>query len=399
MVRVGVISMREKMLKKIKNLLFITSFIFIFLGILLIFYNVDKKETKNSYIVVNTSKKIGDKIENITYDEYEITNSYSNYAFRSKDINIANRYEFSFPETLNNRLLSDTNISMGNNNININTNCMYSVNIDEYKKSIVDEYNSDNYSKYNISSSQDNLQIDGVDIEYLKIEAIDKLIMDDESESNLYTERFIVLLKESENSVCSISYLTYSKRFSDEFLSEIINKIDIKNKQATYLYSTIKDNSIIGSLNQKKLKTSDKYELYYSLPSDEYEEIVDDRNNIYSTTFRSKKSNMVVNISLESMLDSDFSETLYLENLKNEISNSEENMLINISGNTVIYEDREYFSIDLSYKNDLNLMVYREYLISKLENDIYYIVIFEDENFIEEEQIESFLRFDLKNIK
>lgn len=390
-----------KYYNELRHILIVLGIIFIWVGVVISFSKPEEEKTKETIpkIVVNTKIKKGDEIQNEQYKIHLITSKYEKYSFRNRNINSKNKYTIMYPNKLNQKTISDADLIIGNGNISIKGLCSASNSFEEYEEKLVKEYENKEDTKYNVSISNEINKIEDFDVKYLKIETLEKSITDDDKIVDFYSEKFIVLIKESNTSICEISYLIYEQKFTDEMLTNFINNIKINNNKANFLYTKVIDNKIEGTLSQKNIReASKKYNLSYQLESDKYKEIEHDQNDIYSHTFEKKNTNLKINLSLVSLLSTETFIEDYISFIKEEINLKEDLTIKNISYNLKTYNNREYYEIDLLYFDiEENLNINSKYLITKLDENIYYIIKLEDTKTIE--IINDFFEFDFKEIK
>ena len=390
-----------KYYNELRHILIVLGIIFIWVGVVISFSKPEEEKTKETIpkIVVNTKIKKGDEIQNEQYKIHLITSKYEKYSFRNRNINSKNKYTIMYPNKLNQKTISDADLIIGNGNISIKGLCSASNSFEEYEEKLVKEYENKEDTKYNVSISNEINKIEDFDVKYLKIETLEKSITDDDKIVDFYSEKFIVLIKESNTSICEISYLIYEQKFTDEMLTNFINNIKINKNKANFLYTKVIDNKIEGTLSQKNIReASKKYNLSYQLESDKYKEIEHDQNDIYSHTFEKKNTNLKINLSLVSLLSTETFIEDYISFIKEEINLKEDLTIKNISYNLKTYNNREYYEIDLLYFDiEENLNINSKYLITKLDENIYYIIKLEDTKTIE--IINDFFEFDFKEIK
>jgi len=386
---------------EIKHILIVLGIIFIWVGAVIAFSNNTKnEETPDTVkkIIVNTEIKTGDKINNEQYEVHKIGKKYEEYYFRNRNINLKNQYLILYPNKLTKKNISDANLIISNGYININGLCSQSKSFEEYEEKIISKYENQEDIKYNVSIANEINKINGINVKYLKIETLEKSILDDGTTQDFYSEKFIVLLKESDTSICEISYLIYEQKFTDEMLTDFINNIKVKKNKANFLYTNIKNNNIEGTLTQRDLRNlNKKYMISYNIPSKNYKEIESDQNDIYSHTFTQKNTNLKVNVSLETILSTEKFIEDYMEYLKEEINIKKNLSVKEIVYNINIYNNREYYEIDLLYFDNIdNLNITSKYFITKLEENIYYII--KIENITGAYDISEFFSFEFKKI-
>jgi len=383
------------MLKRVKFLCIILGVIFVVIGgYLLLLNHEDKKDLKDEkeIIVVNTSNSIGDKIDNSIYEFYEIDDEFIQTSFNSVDMLIRNKYIFYYPSNLKEYVLNSDKLVFENEFSKISTNYF---SLEEFETFKLDLANKENYQKVNVSSSNKKLNISEYDVEYFKISSIDF--------NNIYNEEFIVAIKESNETVVTISFLINSKRFNDDFLTGFINKIEIKKGEATYLHSSVVGDFITGTLKQKDLKDNSRgYFLSYKLSNSDYREIESYRNSISSNTFSiTNETTSIVNISLHYIEnDNDFFNN-YLNKLKKEFAEEKAHLEIKEINNAMKnYKGKDYYQIDIDFTNEAydSAEGYATYIINKLDSNVYYIVIVDSNKKVSDEVILDFFDIDFQNI-
>lgn len=384
------------MKKQFKYIFVLIGFLLLVVGIIIFFTNNDKENDEKKYIIVDTTNKIGEEIDNSIYEEYKI-DKYLTESFKSTDIDIKNTYTIPYSSNLINYSSSDKSITFVDELTNINAGCIYNNNYEEYKNSFINYYKENNYEKMNVAYSKEPLKISGYDTEYLKISSIGIQNSFEENPESKYTEQFVVLIKESDISVCTVSFSITSKRISDKTLTEFINKIKIEKGSASYLYSKIEKDNIVGTLNKKIVIPKEKsYGISYKIPSKKYEEIEDYRNSPSSTTFVLKDNKKtVINIELDMTLSSENFYEKYFSDVESEYLNSNDFILNEIIDTNVIFDEKEYYQIDLNYSDkETDTKTFVRYLLREVEEDIYYIIICNSDTLIEESIINDFLNIE-----
>jgi len=385
------------MKKQLKYIVILAGFLFLILGTIIYFMNDNKEEDKKDYIIVDTTNKIGETIDNSIYEEYKI-DKYLTESLKSTDIDIKNTYTIPYSNNLINYSSSDKSITFVDDLTNINASCIYNNDFETYKESFVDYYKENNYEKMNVAYSKEPLKMSGYDIEYLKINSIGTQNNFNEELKKEYTEQFVVLIKESDISVCTVSFSVTSKRLSDEMLTEFINKIKIEKGTASYLYSKLENDKIVGTLNKKLVVPKEKsYELSYEIPSSKYEEIEDYRNSPSSTTFVLKNNeNTVINIELSMTLSSENFYEKYFSNVESRYLNSPEFILNDIEYSDVTNDGKEYYQIELNYSDKVtDVKTFVKHLVYEIEDGTYYIIVCSSNEEIEESIINDFLNIEI----
>ena len=378
------------MLKKNK-LLIILGTVCVVLGIYIFLVSNDGKDIDKYKIKVNTSNKTGDIIDISNYDYYSPSKKHQKIHFRSMNVDVKNSYTLNITEDFDKFWENDVSNAYSVNGMTFNAYCILEDDIESYKKSLIQHYYDTN-DKVNYSSSEEKIYISDVEIEYLKINASRWIVRDDETEGDYYTETFIVLIKESDDSLCSMTYSINNEKFSDKFLTEFINQLVIEKNTANYLYSKIEGENIIGTLTNE-ISNNNINSLSYKIPSNKYKEIEDSRNLVSSTTFSLMEDEFVkVNISLNSINKSDNFVNDYIEGIKLEHTSNNIN-LNEIVWNETSYGEDECYEFDFNYYDEFSKLNYGKRVVFELENNSYYIISVNSNSIIDKNIILDFLDY------
>lgn len=347
-------------------------------------------------IKIDTTNMEGDSIDTSNILDYAIE-EYSEGYVNDNDLKTKNKYIFAMPSSAK-VLFQQT----GNYKIveiddgTITANVMLNTTVEELFKNKIDDYDKTQYEKVRTFKSNTNINYDDFEISYSKISALDSYETEDGLTSQEYYEEFNIYLIEKDNKIIMISYRIVDKKFTDELLSELVNKIKLEKGKANYLYSHIEGNNIVGTLNSIDPDEYKQYKLSYSIPKDKYYEKEDANNTESSTNFSSLNEDTIINIKLVNgdlyrYFDS------YVESVK--MGYDYDNSITRVDSfltDSTTYNEKEYRRILIEYTDVANnTKHYVVSLIYKIEEHMYYVVTIDSNKNALEEYIDDFLNFSL----
>lgn len=330
-----------------------------------------KKDNKiENSIIVDTSKMDGPEIDNTSYVDY-LPGEYFETYIKDSDLDNKNKYIFSYPANLKQYFLSDYYRVLEGDNVKVIAEIIPSKNVANYKKQIIDNYFD--YPNMRTFFSKNYITMFGNNLEYFKIEAFGANI--DQSDDKIYTESFTIVLQISDSSSLIITYSVNFKKMSDELLTTLINSIKLEKGTASYLYASDKDGLLSGTLQQNSFDVLPiNYKIEYKISDLKYQELIDSRNTVYSTTFSDKNNSKVVvnlNLSCEDTNDiidveKNYITITYIEN-SNYYVDGYENYEVNI-------DDKKFNVFSFSYQKDDDEKRYYKLYIDKLSDKSAYII-------------------------
>ena len=339
------------MKKKICILLLTIGIFLISLGLFLFVNSNSKQEVKTvdvKELKVDTSVIVGDNIDNSLYSYY-VKNNLVKTTLKDFDIGRRNLYEIKVPGDLIESYLSDYGKLLSSDNINVEIYSDPSFDIDNFINESVDYYNNYGYSMINYSLNK-NVKCDNYSCGYIKFIAKRDDVTPHEVEG--YIEKFVFFIK-VDDCFCVYSFVLDNMKFSDEFLTEIINSFNIDSDKAKYTYTTLKDDLLYGEIKQVKINSNYGYKINYTLLHSVYNEVESADNNIYSNNFKFGDDNLL-NIKVVS------AETNIIEY----IEDSNKNLFKD-------YEEVFYKNEEAMYRDKKYISIKAKYTIESLDEDVY----------------------------
>lgn len=321
---------------------------------------------ENKTIKVDTTKIKGDEIANSNYEVYTYEKEFISEYVKSHNINTKNKISFPIFSDMTAYDIDFTEFSKGFviNDINISATIIETdKSLEEYINEIVSGYSTDG-GQLNYSSSS-VIEINNTKIVYAKLEC---LFVDEETNQKYYNEYFYILVSSAEDEMAVIKYDIIDKRFSDEFLTKIINQIKVEKSSAKYLISSNTDNKLIGTLTQSKLDgTMTEYKVTYNISSEKYKEVENGKNTINYTTFTSTENkNLDITLELRTSAEEDIKEMM-------ETYINENYKITDYKVSDIVFKNEDYTRISFSYTLE-NEKRYKQLYINQIDDNAAFII-------------------------
>jgi len=374
------------------------SVIFILIGIILILFGItlfdkEKKEiSKEEKIMVDTNEIVGIKIENEKYPYYENLEFEYSYV---KDLNLnrKNKYVFPYPKTAKSTYHSEFYRIFKNDDMIITAEINWNLEINDYIEKIKEEYSTYSYGIFNYSKINE-IKTSEYTAKYFKIQAYSDLEkIEGKFGNNNYIENFIIMI-EVEESTIVFSYISLSKKMSDEFLSQVINKIEINKNMANYLSTTNKDGYLSGNLEIMDIYQNSKiYKMNYKINAEKFYEVEDFRNDYNQIMLYTKDDSIFTSMSLmqSNLNDIDSVINEYLKNyyMLYELTNyKEEELSINNHNYKVLsFNPIADFQKEVAY--------YKQFF-EKIDDNLYVIISCSSEQEINTEEIIKYFDYNIQ---
>lgn len=372
------------MKKSLKYVFLIGGFLLIIFGSITLLSNKGKVEDYSNKIKVNTSSISGDKIDNSKYDVYT-TNDFLNTFIKSYDTNKKNKYNFSYPKQLKEKSLNESSRTLIDNKMIVTASLLLSDDYKNYFDNLISMYKENNKIKSFVS---EDLTISNFSTKYAKFELLNDTI---------YRELFIILIREKDDDFVAITYMFNNLKVTDDFLTELINKVTIEKENANYLYTHTEGEYLTGTLEQLDLDGK-KFSLTFKMPDPKYREIELGSNSLKNTTLLStQKKDLMIEVELS---QNNNSLNDYIDNIKNKYDYEGIVEYKNFDSNTVTYNDKEFLQTSFDYTDyrmsEKNNRYYLS-LIYEVSNGLNYIVTFTSSEKIEQDTIDDFVNFSIES--
>ncbi len=348
-------------------------------------------------IKIDTSNMSGDEIEELDLEYYKIDNDNESY-INDDDIETKNKYIFSLGTSFEKimELDSYSKIFTKYDEI-IKSYIIRDSSVSELMDDTIEQYVESGFSKIRTYKSKEDILISNVPTSYFKINALNTNISSESGMvNNYYCEEFVLYLKEDNNKIIVISYKIINKKFTDELLTELVDKIKIEYGKATYLRSQIKDNEIVGTLTAIEPITDKKYSISYKLPHDNYQEIESPKSNASKVLFSANQDKSSINMEMVTT-NIENGLTQYTDRIKRQYDYAGSITKVEkIENDLVTYNDIEYIRVMMEYNNIENNEKHNYIsLIYKIEDYMYYVITIDSNKEILDEDIEELLNFEI----
>lgn len=377
---------------KKKLIVLVLGIVCIIFGVIITFL-VGKEKEKQYSIMVDTSSKTGDTINNSYYNYYssELATDY----IKGYDLTTKNKVYFSYPISLKNTYFSEYAKKMEQEDFELEIKQELNVSLEKRLEEITDCYESNGYTAFNYSESK-KIKIGSYDAGYVKMEALANSDIDIAFPDKDYSECFLLYIDMNDRTLF-LDYRVYNKKFSDSFLSELASSIKIENGTAKYLSSTIEGDKIVGSVFQISYSDGTKYNVNYKFPVDKYKEREDIKNN-YSQVIFCNNNNLEVRFKIVSVKTSVGAIAFLTSITENSyVKNKELYDVLSYNEEEFKYLDRNYHKIIIKYKDLQDNLTYNYVqLITKIDDTTAISITYINKDEITNDNILDFLNYEVK---
>jgi len=389
------------LINKFKYIFCVVGILFISAGLIGFSFSNKNEREDTVDIIVDTSQKEGDTIDSSGYEFVRQTDLSRTISFRGINLQTKNLYSFSYPSSFKKYNLSDRSVYLIGENSYISAESFTVEDYDIYRQEILTNYEKSGFEKINVSYSNKKQKIWGYDMDYLKIEALGD-IQTLGSKETIYREEFIVILKETENDIVTFSYVVTNSRLADEELTNLLRNIKVENGKAKFLYSRMEDEYLVGTLKTKSYVNGkdNSYFLSYKIPSSIYQEIENENNDVFTTTFGLKEdSSVIISIALQLGYLENYVEN-NISDLKTRFQNSNDFILESFEQENSFFQDKKLIKVDLTYSvvNEEQIKRHVLYVLVPLENFAYYTVNIDSDSAIPFDMMETFLNIKFEKL-
>ena len=373
-----------------KVIVLILGIVCIVCGIVLLFLINDKKGPNYS-IMVDTSVKTGDTIDNHYYDYYssELTTDY----VKGYDLTSKNKYIFSYPVGLTNTYLSEYTKGIEGENFYLDIKQDLNFDLQTKLSEITDCYKSNGYTDFNYSESKE-IKIGNYDAGYVKIEALDNADIDIKPGDKYYSECFLLYVKIDDRTLV-LDYRVYNKRFSDLFLSQLASGVEVGAGSATYLSSSVVNNEVVGTISQISYLDQARYDVNYHVSSEKYKELENIKNNYSYVVFGSIDNSLEVGFKIISADVQDGVSSFLVTVAKNTYVENKELYDVSVyNEEDVSYQEKNYHKISMTYRNlENNLTYHYVQLITEIDDLTAVAITYIQEDEITDDVLLDFLDY------
>ena len=389
-------------MKKISVVLVVLESVFVLFGIISFsfydnstnnneVYQDDDKDDVDDKLIVNTSSIHGDEINSSMYDYYKVNNLIEE-EIKSEDLSLRNKYIFAYSDDF-------SNVIVGNNAVKANglktsfsafmAPTSYTFDINHF----IEYYKRLGFDLFQTYESKDDIKISDYSVKYVKIIAKKSNNIDFDN----YREQFIIFIKESDVYQFVARYEIIDSRFTDKILTDFLKKIKIEKNTAKYLYTSLKDGKINGTLKQNaESDISSIYEVSYDLDSSKYTEVENGYNAINYHSF-SSKNNSNIDIVLKTIVYGDNAEKDFFEETEGTIyENFKDSKVVDSSSSTLSLNGKNYIKLIFNFNTKDDKSMYKVSYAYKIEGNVYYVVNIISDSLITDSVFEDFTNITYK---